>query len=782
MLLNQLGSSVVSILTSAGTGAVSFRIHVHKLNSKLLESNRESSVSREFCSARPTWVLLLLFVWLNTANCFAAVTIGDVNVGNGSLFRVGHFTQIRIVAESDQSLSDVRLELATPDGEGVRSVTVKSVSISAGENDIEALAKFGRVRSELTVRFLNGDELLAEKTIRTSALLATQSLALTLGPDVAVADAISLRQEKNEQETIHGIVTDPHTLPSNWMGYQGVHLVVLPSGAKGLASQMSDQQLEALDQWTRMGGRLILSCGSRAESMLGEGGPLARFLPGEFDRLTKQRQTGGIENFVGRTEQSLSSFVADNEVTFTMPMAILREPRGKAMVAEGIGRERTPLVLRASHGFGHVIFVATDLDQGPISQWQDGRRRLVGKLLDVALGSTERDDGEQKFSQLTQIGFDDLTGQLRAGLDQFAQVKLVPFSWIAVLTGLYILLIGPVDYFLLRRLKERFGWTWVTFPLVVLGASILAYVLTQHWKGRSLHVNQVDVVDFDSTTGMTRGLTWAHIFSPVSRKYDVQAKPTETLFPIQKPRGEVATWQGLPGDSFGGMNTTRVSPATVSYEISLDVSDSTQQSVSVSQLPVDVYASRSVHGLHWGQVALPEMPKLVADIEDQIQGEVRNPLPVDLKECVLCYGRLAYPVGTLPAGGGTIINRFGAKKISSRLTRWKVDMDHKGQSTAWNRRGLDVERILEIMMFHDAAGGSKYTSLLNRFQGEVDFSDHLEQGTAMLVGKVKLSPTQMLGTTDNASDVSQEDDAGTQVTFVRILMPVKPRSSSRSGT
>ena len=229
------------------------------------------------------------------------------------------------------------------------------------------------------------------------------------------------------------------------------------------------------------------------------------------------------------------------------------------------------------------------------------------------------------------------------------------------------------------------------------------------------------------------------------------------------------------------MNTTRVSPATVSYEIDVDVTDPKKQAISVSQLPVDVYASRSVHGLSWGQVDFPEMPTLLSDIEDQIQGEVRNPLPVDLRECVLCYGRLAYPVGTLPAGGGTIIDRFGAKKISSRLTRWKVDMDHKGQSTAWNRKSLDVERILEIMMFHDAAGGSRYTSLLNRFQGDVDFSDHLEQGTALLVGKVKRSPTQMLDGIEVESTSSKEPD-GAQVTFVRILMPVQPKASNRKGT
>ncbi len=717
----------------------------------------------------------LLHTSAESAN--ASVSIDNVAVGFDSLFRVGRYTQIRINVTTDSAFDNVTLEVLVPDGEGVRSINrVTGISLRSGENSLETVAKFGRVRSDVILRLMDGTKEFATNTTSVKALLATQHLVLTLGPSVAVGDAISLRQEKKQQETIHGLIKDAAKLPTNWLGYSGVHVIVLPSGSSSLVSQMSEAQLAALNQWVRMGGRLIFSSGASAETMLANSGPLARFAPGTFDRITMQRQISGIENYVGKTEQSLSTFIADGDVAFKLPMTLLSEQRGVPLVSEGIGRERAPLITRASHGFGHVIFVATDLDQGPVSQWKDGRRRLMVRLLDIALGSTKREDRDQQFAQLTQIGFDDLTGQLRAGLDQFQRVKLVPFSWIAVLVGLYILLIGPIDYFVLRRLNQRFSWTWVTFPLAVVAACAVAIALTQHWKGRVLYLNQVDIVDFDAISGQTRSSTWAHLFSPASRKYDIMAQPTEHLFPIQSPRGEVASWQGLPGTSFGGMNTTRVSPSTLAYEIDTDTVEQHQQ-IGISQLPIDVYASRSLHGLTWGQVDFPEMPLLTADSEDQVKGEVRNPLPVDLRDAVLYFGRLSYPLGTLPPNRGTMIDRFGAKKISSRLTRWKVDLDFKGQSTAWNRKGLDVERIAEIMMFHKAAGGSKYTSLLNRFQGEVDLSDHLEQGTALLVGKIEKRPTELLAKAVEDSNQGMESNTQKQVAFVRILLPVTLKSN-----
>jgi len=64
--------------------------------------------------------------------------------------------------------------------------------------------------------------------------------------------------------------------------------------------------------------------------------------------------------------------------------------------------------------------------------------------------------------------FDDLAGQLRSSLEQFRGVRLAPFFVVASLLVLYILLIGPGDYFLLRRLRRGMQWTWLTFPAVVV--------------------------------------------------------------------------------------------------------------------------------------------------------------------------------------------------------------------------------------------------------------------------------------------------------------------------
>ena len=80
---------------------------------------------------------------------------------------------------------------------------------------------------------------------------------------------------------------------------------------------------------------------------------------------------------------------------------------------------------------------------------------------------------------------------------------------------------------------------------------------------------------------------------------------------------------------------------------------------------------------------------------------------------------------------------------------------------------VDVPRIVQMLMFHDAAGGSHYTQLTHRYQSRLDLSDHLNLQRALLVGRVSAgASTLMLG-----SEVINPDQ---QWVYYRIVFPVSP--------
>ena len=121
----------------------------------------------------------------------------------------------------------------------------------------------------------------------------------------------------------------------------------------------------------------------------------------------------------------------------------------------------------------------------PFRTWPD-RPRLVARLLDQALGQQESASaqGSLEAGQGAQT-VTDLVSQLRIALDRFARVRLVPFALMAGLITGYIILVGPLDYWWLKR-RQRLEWTWLTFPLIVVLFVGLAAALALAWKGRSL--------------------------------------------------------------------------------------------------------------------------------------------------------------------------------------------------------------------------------------------------------------------------------------------------------
>ncbi len=207
---------------------------------------------------------------------------------------------------------------------------------------------------------------------------------------------------------------------------------------------------------------------------------MRQLLPGAVEYVTSQRETTGVEQYAAAT-QRLDQ--AAGAIEFQVPMSVLKEPRGIVEVFEGFGVGRRPAVMRHGVGLGRVTFVAFDLDQSPFREWTD-RPRLVARLLGPLLGEQDP-TGPQWASENTSVesqGVPDLLGQLRVALDQFDRVRLVPFSLTAGLIAVYLLLIGPLDYWWLKR-KRRMEWTWLTFPLIVLAFLGLVAGLAYAWKG-----------------------------------------------------------------------------------------------------------------------------------------------------------------------------------------------------------------------------------------------------------------------------------------------------------
>src|SRR5205807_9514108 len=76
------------------------------------------------------------------------------------------------------------------------------------------------------------------------------------------------KDEQAEERAERGIAlgTDPDELPAEWIGYEGVDVVVLPTGDAPFLRRLagSSARVRALGEWVRRGGRLVVGAGRNA--------------------------------------------------------------------------------------------------------------------------------------------------------------------------------------------------------------------------------------------------------------------------------------------------------------------------------------------------------------------------------------------------------------------------------------------------------------------------------------------------------------------------------------
>jgi hypothetical protein len=112
----------------------------------------------------------------------------------------------------------------------------------------------------------------------------------------------------------------------------------------------------------------------------------------------------------------------------------------------------------------------------------------------------------------------------------------------------------------------------------------------------------------------------------------------------------------------------------------------------------------------------------------------------------------------------------------------------KDVSTPWEQDSVDVPRIMQMLMFHEAARGSTYTGLTHRYQPQVDLSELIRLGEAVLVGRSErpvsdlsdISPLTQLKLPKDFHGVLNVQsgpialDETTCWTYFRIILPVNP--------
>ena len=691
-------------------------------------------------------------------------TIESVEIGFAGRWCLGRWAPLRIV-HSIPGVDSVKLETVDGDGVPIHYHFAATSREFDGKQRTETLVRIGRYRSFLNVFLLDGDEkVLGEKRFRFGGESqipepqpSTTSISLSLGTDLGLDSFVgSGRAGKRDRIALH--IENLRDLPADATGLDSVERIVITTDEIKDPDQWTSAHSDAIRDWVVAGGHLILSVGKTAEDWIGPQGKLKAILKGSYSGKINLERTDALEIYAtpaDRLVQRKEDAIVINKIQFSEP------------AQDDVSQNRNFLIGRRAFGFGKVTLVSFDLNDPKIRQW-NGRNQLIGRLLaDSASANSGSKSNSEAVQEVAGVGYTDLSGQLRVPLDQFAGVGFINFTTVALLVAAFILLIGPGDYFLNKYVFKKMQVTWVTFPVITLLFCGLAYWIYAANKPNEFRVNHVEVVDLDATSGEIRGWIWAQIYSPQTDTRDIQL-PEKNALDFELERDSLG-WQGLPGTGLGGMQT-RARSSLFQQAYSAEKSD---ERFRLSNVPVQVASSKPLFATYNGEFKQPVTSTLTYDIGlSEFRGSVTNPLDIELTNCAIFYRNFLIPLNDALGPGESFDVEFARTQsfesyIKRRTGSGNTESGGKGDvNSRWDKKDTNIPRILNMMMFHGAAGD--YPELTNGYVNKIDLSGHLELNRAILIGRVKkaMTPLQI----DQQSSSQQLD---TTWTLIRIVYPVK---------
>jgi len=730
----------------------------------------------------------------------AGITVSRLRLGLGALGRVGCWIPIHIEAAGFQSGVNVKILVVASDARGDQCEDlVASVKVDAS-GAISATSVFmtGRLDGAITIRLAGDDEkVLWEHFVRcrsvddfsipttpskTSAVQSELQLLqhgpitfATMGVPSALATlANELAEGKSTSDSLAVMSLESTSdLPLTRQGLDSVDFLYLVD-----SYDLSEQQRQAVEEWVTTGGHLIVSCGGKLPQLLES--PVGQWLQPVFEIEPVpmfSQDLSGLQNFVAGSSQ-LQTYRK------SVPIMKLRSNQAWSVVDSING----PLMQRVSYGAGMMSLVAVDLNQKPVNQWlslpQLYEMLIFGYQLDTSASQTSR------TGRISSSGVSDLATQLATVSDAVPSANRWSTWSVMLLTVVFLLVIGPLDYLFVVRIVKKPHLTWITFPALIVTFCLLAV----SWVGNRdapVVVRQTHLVDV-AQPGARQTVhvrSWNSISAADSGNISVGAK----LSPLAASKNSAMTdakltvsWHGRPEDVYGGLY--REGGVALGRQLShrSEGSDGVEPGFSSVPMLSDGSQAFLAEALVDASAAMVVESHLRVPSSGLLEGEFTHHFSSPIKDWSVVFRNRVYrPTSNADADNLSIepgkpwsrenysvavsdLREFlkGVRATQPDAPATKTGSPKHVQLKAfYDTQGTNPLDILTMVSLFKVPGGETFVKLRNNAMRHDDLSEGIHLNTVLVVGTLDTQVTEMIVNGNTVTPVQSQ-------TIVRLLLPV----------
>lgn len=420
---------------------------------------------------------------------------------------------------------------------------------------------------------------------------------------------------------------DATTMPTLASVLKNFDLIVLDNFT---TSSLSTEQLTALESWVNQGGDLVVVGGPEWHRTLS---PLpADLLPVSITGTQTLAPHVPLLPVGGPAKSgSAHSSVADSVQAPVVVSSATPNTGSSTILSAG----NVPLIVQAQQQQGLICYLAFDPTLDPITSWPGASTLWKGLLL--------RTLGDQLLTPGPSSGFGSLlhsSGYNTGSMDVLVQSLLpntFPSVWLILVLLLgYILVLGPVRFLIVRRLKKR-DWSWRIVLCTILVFTLLSYGIAVQQKGTSVLSSTISITQLGKTNSAASDTqahvtTYVGVFVPSQGDFHVHIANTSLVEPSSNLFG---------GNNPSASQSTTIIPGSQGTDVAL-------QSVNIWTLHTVVSEQNSqVHGGIVSHLTLSN---------GTLTGSVTNTLPYALNDVYVLMAYRYLLVGHLAPGQTQQVN------------------------------------------------------------------------------------------------------------------------------
>ena len=333
----------------------------------------------------------------------------------------------------------------------------------------------------------------------------------------------------------------PQNLPDHVEGYEGVDGIIMNTHRW---DALTLEQRKALAEYIISGGAMVIWLAEDEKRYQGS------FLTGAFDGSGVAGPYALTQPTVRTTLTSLRSipgFSGNRQILGDFPCTYATDPSARTLFSEG----DVPILQQISFGRGDILLSGLDLKALKSASSEIGLSAyadfLIGYLMSLddrmkPLNKTRQDyTGYPGYYNRNAVAnpfvdrseycaFYDFNNSLQS--DKLT--ALPHLGAIAYFLLFYIVIVGPVNYYVLYKMRRR-EWLWYTIPIIVTCFVLFTYSWALKTKGNRLMLTRVNVLDVfpDETAGWQS--SYFSLFSPMGKRYDVEVESENLIRALETP-------------------------------------------------------------------------------------------------------------------------------------------------------------------------------------------------------------------------------------------------------